>query len=67
MSYGPSTPEAYGQAGLYVARILNGVAPAELPITRPLKFELVINAKTAKSLDVTLSKTILSQVDEIIE
>jgi putative ABC transport system substrate-binding protein len=67
MSYGASFTEQFRHAAEYVAKILKGARPGELPVTQPTKFELVINLKTAKPLGLTLSPSILGQVDEVIQ
>ena len=67
VSYGVDLPDLYRQAGVYAGRILNGSKPADLPITQPTKFELVVNQKAAKLLGLILSPDLLSIADEVIE
>jgi putative ABC transport system substrate-binding protein len=67
MVYGPSLREAFRRCGGYVARILQGAKPAELPIERPEKFDLVINLKTAKALGLTIPPSLLQRADQVIE
>lgn len=67
MSYGPNLASQYRQAAAYVDRILRGARPAELPVEQPTKFELVVNARTARALGLTLPPSVLLQASHVVE
>ncbi len=67
LSYGPVREDNYRRAATFVAKILKGARPAELPIEQPTKFELIVNLRTAKVLGLAISKSLLMRADQVIE
>jgi len=67
MSYGPNFPDLFRRAGNYVDKILRGAKPADIAIEQPVKFDLIINLKTAKTLGLTIPETFMMLANEVIE
>jgi putative ABC transport system substrate-binding protein len=67
ISYGPHAMDGFRKAALYVDRILKGERPADLPVQAPTKYELAINLKTAKALDLPVPSSLIGRADEVIE
>jgi len=67
MSYGPDLVDQFGQAAGYVDRILKGEKPADMPVQAPTKYQLVINLRTAKAIELTIPQSVLGRADEVIE
>ena len=67
LSYGPSVIDQYRRSATYVAKVLKGAKPADLPVEQPTKYELVVNVKTARALGLTIPQSILIRADEVIQ
>jgi putative ABC transport system substrate-binding protein len=67
ISYSPNHEDLFRRSAIYVDKILRGTQPADLPVEQAMKFELVINLKTAKALGITMPPLLLFQADEVIQ
>ena len=67
MSYGPSSPDMYERAAIYVGKLLKGARPSELPVEEPTRYELVVSQTTAKALGLTIPPSLLQRADEMIQ
>ncbi len=67
MTYGPNVEELFGRSAAFVAKILKGQKPGDIPVERPSRFDLVVSLKTAKALGLTIPQSLLARADELIQ
>ena len=67
MSYGPDVSDLYREVGVMAGKVLKGTKPADLPTERPSRFEMLVNLKTAKALNLDISETLLVRANEVID
>jgi putative ABC transport system substrate-binding protein len=67
MTYGVNSTDLFQRAATYVDKILKGTKPADLPVEQPVKFELIINLKAAKQIDLTIPQNVLVRADRVIK
>src|SRR5262247_3500568 len=67
MCYGSNFPDIFRRSGEYVAKILSGAKPSDLPVEQPVKFDLLVNLKTAKALGLTIPQSVLVPADRVIQ
>jgi putative ABC transport system substrate-binding protein len=67
IAYGPNVGDMFQQAGHVMVKVLRGVTPGEIPIERPVRFEMIVNRKTAASLGLVVPRSLLARADKVIE
>ncbi len=66
MNYGPHYPDLYRRAAYYVDKVLKGTNPGDLPVEQPIRFELIVNLKTARQIGLTIPESVLYRADQVI-